>query len=950
MAVSPTDRTCLSGMKKLFLILAVYVLLFSHVNGQGMTGPEQARLFRSLRDVPMMVTEQKYREALTILDEALPVVRGLISEDPSMKMAYGYGLYMKGLCELELEDYGAAETTFTQFISGFPAHVNAMKARLLLGEAYLYQEDWEGIIRALPGVIASRSATFPERMFAHQLLAEAYFQLEMWEKAKPHLGWLYQRASDREIKFAAAGQLAVCMIRLREFEELYKVMPHLHRTDAKYDIRLNLTILEEGDEFLRDEKPDLALLMFRMVVPYTQLQEKIESRKFVAEERLERLQSMTSGGMGTVTKQIRGLERRLEDIESDREELSGYPDYDMELRIRLGDVYYALERWEEAIQLYLSIYQRRPESELAERAMYAAYMTAFNADEKIRAWEIAQRYMESYPGGEFWDDVTLHAAGLLVNLERWFETEELVNKALEVSPDHVMKDNMLYLQGYAMFMQSKIDASIATMGSVINDFPASAFRIPATYWKALGHLFNQEYPDARTWFGNLVDQAQGGPLREDGFYRLGVACYGDGDFAEAKSTFDRFLEQYPDSHLASEAHAMIGDILASDSQLDEAIARYSRAVDTAHMGEDGKLNMVQVDYATFQQARTFELEGRWQEIIDLFDAYNERFAEQELNYTESTYWKGNALKKLGDKNKALQLYYDTIVSHGDEKKAYGIDFMMRDLAEELNYAEGNQELQVELKERLNSEIGKAIEADQQTLLLRLRGLQYETTDNEEIKKLVKELLIREETIDIASPFTLQQMGRLAAADGNTDLTSKVYEHFLEEYEDSDLILDALVGLSENRILEQKYGEAVDLLQAITDRYPTLPQAADAYIRLGDVYRLLDETQKALEMYTLILTVKEWRGELWPQALVKIGDTHSEREEFDKAFGFYQRVYLMYQGYSSYAAEAYYKSAQMLTKLGRESEAKKTIEEMLENDVLASQPVAADARIFMLKLP
>lgn len=944
-------------MKRFLLPLtALFLCLSSGLVAQEISEPQKARILRQLQKVPNKVVEQKYREALTILEQALPVVKALMKDDFMMRTVYGYSIYMKGLSHLELEEYTSAEADLIEFIRGYPKHPNAMKARLLLGESYLYQEDWEGIVKAIPAVIKSRLATLNEKMFAHQLLAEAFFTMEMWPEAKPHLGWLFRNADDADIRMNAASRLAVAMVRLAEYKELYSVMPRLHQTDAKYDINLNLTLLEEGDEFLMDDRPDLALLMFRMVVPYSELEIKLASRRQQAEQRLERLRNIASNGMGTLNQQIRGLERLLEELGAEEEDLEAYPDYDLELRIRLGDVYYALQRWEEAIQLYLSIYDRAPETEIAERAMYSAYMTAFEAAERIRAWEIAKIYMDAYPGGEYWDDVTLHASGLLIQLERWFETEELVTRALEVSPDHVMKDNMLFNQGYALFMQSKIQGAIDVMSRVLDEFPRTNFRIAARYWKALGHLFQQEYPQARTDFNKVVTEAKGGGLREDGFYRMGVAAYGEGDFAGAKSILDDFLREYPDSHLASEAHAMIGDIFASDSRLDEAIERYKRAVDTAHMKEDGSLNMVQVDYATFQQARTYELENRWQEIIDLFDRYMERFAEQGPNYTEATYWKGNALKRLGKDEEALQLFYDAIVTYGNETDAFGIDFIMRDLTMEIQEMMdrpagiGEQRSAVvELKDRLNNEIERAMEEKKQTLLLRLRSLQYQTTENEEIREIIKNVLLNETNIPDASPYTLDLMGRVADKEENLEFAREVYEYFIENYEDSDLILFALVGLSENRIAEERYGEAIDMLKAITDRYPTLPQAAESYIRLGDVYRMVDEREKAIEMYTLILTVKDWRGELWPRALMKIGDTHAEKNEYEKAFGFYQRVYLMYVGYEEYAATAYYKSAQMLRELGKDGEAKETLQEMLNNETMAGQPVASDARLLILKI-
>lgn len=909
---------------------------------QDIPKPEMTRLVRQLRDVPVKVASREYRGALQILEQALPVVRGLMREDPAMRVAYAYGIYLKGVCHLELEEYADAEEALLVYIRDFPIHPNITRGRLLLGEAYLYREDYGGIVRVVPPVVDALSTPAAERSMGHLLLGEAYFQLELWEEAMPHLGWLYRNAADSETRFAAAGSLAVCMVRLSRFADLYRVMPHLYRTDAKYDVSLNLTLLEEGDTFLRDDRPDLALLMYRSVVPYSELMSRIRRRELRTEKRIEDMRDVKAG-MGDVTARIRQLGRRLEEIREEKEELEAYPDYDMELRIRLGDVYYALERWEEAIQLYLSIHGLRPEHELAERAMFSGYMTAFQAEENLRAWELAQLYMENFPGGEFWDDVTLHAAGLLVSMERWFECVEVVDEALETRPEHVAADNMLYMKGYAQFQQSAIRGSIQTFERMLREFPRSPFLVNAEYWRSLGRLFLQEYEEARSGFQTIVDRGGGGPLREDAFYRLGVSEYGLGDFAASKQTLEAFLEEFPDSILASEALAMIGDIMASGGNLDEAIALYQRAVDQS-------VNMVQADYAIFQKARTYELEGKWEAIVDLFDAYNQRFSAEEANFTEATYWKGNALKQLGRRREALDLFYDAIVNHGDRTEAFGIDFIIRDLIEEINNLRGAEGLALDLRERLNDEMDRAMEEDETTLLLRLETLQYATTDNDAVKAALKDRLLRERNIEPAAPVTLSLMGRMAVESGNPELARKVYEHFLGAYPESDLILGALVGLSENRIEEERYGEALDLLQSITDRFPTLPRAAEAHMRIGDVHRMLKDPRKAVEAYTLVLSVKEWRGELWPEALLRLGDTYAEMNNEKEAFGYYQRVYVMYIGYPEQAARAYYQSARMLEKMGRVQEAKDTLREMLEQPELAGRDVARDARSLMMKLP
>lgn len=914
--------------------------------------PEVQRIFRELNDVPMQVAAGEYEEALRILNRAIPLLRERSEEDPSMMIRLGAALYIKGVCHVELQQYAEAQNTFREFIQRFPTNPNVIRARLLAGESQLYLSNWTDVIALVRPVVEARGVPYAEISHAHQLLGEAYFQLEMWEQALPHLRWLYQNGPDQRLRNAAAAQFSIALVRLQRFEDLYRIMPFIHRTDAKYDITMNLLLLEEGDRFLRDRRQDMALLLYRMVVPYSLLKHNAVTRRAALEREMASLRTMAAAGIQD-TRRVRQIERMIQEIDETLADLENYPDYDLELRTRLGDVYYGLHRYEEAIQLYLSIYTLNPESELAERAMYSAYMSAFNMQDMYRAIEIAHQYIQAYPGGEFWDDVTMHAAGLLLSLERWFETVEMVEIGLQGNPDHSGGDHMLYFKGYAHFQMSQLPESMAAFARLKRQHPQSTLIIHAEYWHALGHLFLQQYAEAREEFDHIVQNRPGGPLREDAFYRRGVAEYGLGDFQTAERTFLAFLNEYPDSILASEAHAMIGDILASWGQLDEAMEAYRRAVDTG-------VNMVQVDYATFQQARTLELEAKWEEIIALFEEYETRFADglpattegqpTEINYTESAYWRGNAWQRLGEKQKSLEIFYDTLARHGNAVRAYGLDFILRDLEIELSQIAPDSELGLDMRQRLNDELDRAVRENLETLALRLETLQFLTTNNETLKANLLERLLDPELIPLAPPFTLEVMGRLGVEHEKPEFVSAVYEHFLQEFEDSDMVLDALVGLAQNRFEEERFGEAADLLRAITDRYPTLPQAAEAYLRLGQIYRIQEEFDLSIEVLSLILSVQEWRGELWPRALIEIGHTHAAAGRFSEAFTFFQRVYVMYTGFPRYAAEAYYQSARMLVEGGQISEARNTLREMLDNPVLAAQPAATQARAFLTRLP
>ena len=89
-------------------------------------------------------------------------------------------------------------------------------------------------------------------------------------------------------------------------------------------------------------------------------------------------------------------------------------------------------------------------------------------------------------------------------------------------------------------------------------------------------------------------------------------------------------------------------------------------------------------------------------------------------------------------------------------------------------------------------------------------------------------------------------------------------------------------------------------------------------------------------------MRQWRGPAWAEANYKIGLTHLEAGDFKAAFGFCQRVYVLYHGVAEWAAEAYLTSGRALEELDRRDDAVATYRELLGNDKLNTQPAATRA--------
>jgi tetratricopeptide (TPR) repeat protein len=137
-------------------------------------------------------------------------------------------------------------------------------------------------------------------------------------------------------------------------------------------------------------------------------------------------------------------------------------------------------------------------------------------------------------------------------------------------------------------------------------------------------------------------------------------------------------------------------------------------------------------------------------------------------------------------------------------------------------------------------------------------------------------------------------------------------------------------------------EAIAAWQQLATRFPDSNQATAAWLNQGDLQRQRGAPDAAIAAYREVLKVREWRGVPWAEANYKIGLAHYEAGDYTAAFGFCQRVYVLYRGVAEWAAQAYLTSGLALEKLNRPMDAIATYRELLADTRLADEPATAEA--------
>ena len=97
------------------------------------------------------------------------------------------------------------------------------------------------------------------------------YGVERWDGAVNAFEFVLEHTVNDQRKGYATMQLVNALIELRDFERITAWIPQLYRTDARYDIRVNLALLNAAAALYQAEEYASALPLYRMIIPKDEL-------------------------------------------------------------------------------------------------------------------------------------------------------------------------------------------------------------------------------------------------------------------------------------------------------------------------------------------------------------------------------------------------------------------------------------------------------------------------------------------------------------------------------------------------------------------------------------------------------------------------------------------------------------------------------------------------------
>ena len=892
-----------------------------------------------------MLQRGEYRGAIPALEEVIRRTRDLTDAQgkdtcQTCRFQLARAMYQTG-------DVEGGMKVLDEYLQNEPLKKERMALRMM-AQGFFDTEDWAKIVD-----IANRLLKLPDLdkddvYNANLLLGQALFRLEEWKKSVKPLSYAADHAPEERVRSLCQIMSVRALVEAKDWRVLFGKLPGIYRTDSKYDISLNLTLMKAGKTLFDEEDYLNSLLLYRWVLP----REKLIN---FSEEKVRKLNRKLEDDVRRGITESETEERRAEikDIEESMKTLNGLPPYEDEVTFRIGQIYAEVKRYWEGYVLFDKLYRQDRTSEIGEASMLQSVLILYDVGQTQKAEERVVLYLTERPGGQYARtllSMMIRDNLMKQNFDRVVECQKYVDELppTDDQDELSLQSDLHYMLAFGYFQKRDYKKAVSQFSVILKNHPDSSHYSDAVYYRGMAYMMQADYANALDDFVAYQKDNELGEQYPASLFRKAVCLFGLERVPEAEKAFTFYVEKCPDDALVSEGYSMRGDIEAAKEATNEDPYTLDRALADYRKGIDKATTALQASYPAFQAAKVYKLEYKWQEIIDLMNYYMDRWEEM-ADVAEAVFWIGQAQIELDQVGDAVTAYLDAIKRFGNDPAKQGVDKIILELIKVANShlsEEDREGLAIKLKLELTN-----IDPREEVLKLRLRIAHAMLQGDDVAAALGAELLESGLELKVASPAALALMCDAAVDTGNVEQMTRLSDYFIENYEESDLLWHAYRARTYRYLAEENYKDVLWTIDEAQGLFGAEAFMGWAQLTKADTEYKMGKYEEAFNSYNMCMGVAEWRGPIFAEAMYGMGQCKLAQQKLEDAHSFFQRTYLLFKSYANgdWAAKGYIAAADVLRKLGREDDAINTLKAMLEDTYVNSNPLAEPVREQLKKL-
>jgi tetratricopeptide (TPR) repeat protein len=538
-------------------------------------------------------------------------------------------MFLEGACHFNLKQYAEAIKFFEDFIKKFPDSEGVNDAKMAVGESYLLAGQPDKGIEVLKQLAAEAEEYFDK---AGLMIASFYKKEGKPDDAIPILEKLVSGVSGAPTSEQQSAILMASDIYLgkNETEKAQAVMEKLNAGANADDtvVQRNIMAQKIGDEMLEAKRYGEALRAYQNVRRQSELLRIQKNRLARIEQWIAQLS--TPGG-GRVMYMGRPLSKdeavaMLEQNKKTLAEIEEVKDYDAGLIYRLGQCFYEMQRYYEAMLAFSKIYTDYADYKDRDRCLFGMIVCNAALKRSSRAMALAEKYMAQFPEGSNYGMVTDMLASLAVESGDSAKARSIIQIALQQKDAD--KERLNFLLGVISFEMQDFDQARGAMQEVLNLNKDSGFKDSAMYYIALSYFFqNNSVKFLEATDAYLAANPKGEYL-VDAKYRkafikvqAGKTGQKGGDVQGAREILEGLAKDYPNDANIGQVWSLLGDIYSEMSDPNGQIDYQAKTLE-AYRNAVNKAQTADVrNYAIDAAQGLMQEKQMWPEIIEMWTTY-----------------------------------------------------------------------------------------------------------------------------------------------------------------------------------------------------------------------------------------------------------------------------------------------------------------------------------------
>ena len=331
--------------------------------------------------------------------------------------------------------------------------------------------------------------------------------------------------------------------------------------------------------------------------------------------------------------------------------------YRADAQLRLGDSYYALRRYQDAVAAYSQAVE-----EGSEYAMYQMAQAHYNSGNPGRAIATLRRLISDFEDGE-WVEEALYSIGYVqFQNEQYDEAIATYRQLIQEHSRDPLAARAQYGIGDAYFNSGRLADAVGAYRVVLERYPQSPYVADAA--AGMQYALTAEGDDRRmeAVIDSFAAQNPNSPVLAQLRFRQAEVKYQSGRRDEALGDFVGFTEAHRDSPQLPDAFYYIGRIHETNNETGRAASSYARVLST-------NLTSSYAPDAAWRLGNIHLAESRYQDALNVFRQMAQTRPSDPAVVARARYGEGVSLINLGRTPEAERLLRDIVEARGDAPDA-----------------------------------------------------------------------------------------------------------------------------------------------------------------------------------------------------------------------------------------------------------------------------------------